>query len=984
MNRVVLNGALRVFLSSTSVDLEPYRERVASLVRSLGQFAVTMNTFPLQPTKDATRASLDQVASCQVYLLLLGWRYGHVPDGQEEQSAEQALSVTHQEYRAARRLGLPCYVFLADASTQDDLTLFPLAVRDVQDPDHRAELAAFRAEVERQQLVGYFHTREELVDKVAAALYDYLLSVGRPTRIPRDLPPRASGFVGRKTELATLLATLRSGQSVGLSALVAGLGGVGKSALAAEALAQVAVDPNAFPGGVSWVRCDGREGLDGLTWVYDQLLAAWGVRLTAEALRGVSAEVEAQAEVREQALRDRLGKLPGPALALLDNIEVAFPLGRALDQLKPLGVTLLVTARHRPSLSGKLRLQTLDVLEPEAALVLFHERYTSQEGVWEAARDTSAAQVVVEALGRLALAVELAAARAAQPGHSVVELAAEVQQPDVLARLQNPLGEQAGQQASVRYSFARSLALLSPPERACFAALGLPAGPDWPRPVITALFAVLIGAAIAEDGRSTVVDAPGPLARRDPLEAVVAAEADAEAALERLVALSLVSLPNSTTRSTSSKSAAGGEAVGAEGLGELGEVAPRGATVGGADAEPARVRLHPLLRALATEEWVRQPAATQQAVRRGLLQGVQAWVNSHTTQSSATYAQLEADEALVVGAMQEAVTDEAESRERLDEDTHAALRAVTDTAFALAYYLDNGGHWQVGVAVWELALQAARATSDRLNEGTVLSNLALLVGYLGDRAQEQRLYEQALAIARAVGNRQSESVGLCNLGILAMRRGAYAQARALYRQALALDRQLDDRRNAAITLTNLGILAYWQGDHAEARRALEQAAQAFHREVGDRSAEANALGILGQLAIADGELARAHQHLDAALPLARASGSPYYLCFILTQQGELARAEGRWQEAERWLDEADVLNQQLGSREHVPLLLSARARLLRDQGQKEAARAVFTQALSIFEALGEAYETRRVRAELAALDATDKPEKPKRPWWRLK
>ncbi len=83
-------------------------------------------------------------------------------------------------------------------------------------------------------------------------------------RPPVKLARRAPGFVGRTRELAALCQQLRAGQSVGLSALVAGMAGVGKSALAAEALATLAADPGAFPGGVTLVRCDGHEGLPGL------------------------------------------------------------------------------------------------------------------------------------------------------------------------------------------------------------------------------------------------------------------------------------------------------------------------------------------------------------------------------------------------------------------------------------------------------------------------------------------------------------------------------------------------------------------------------------------------------------------------------------------------------------------------------------------------------------------------------------------------
>src|SRR6185312_5018606 len=132
-------------------------------------------------------------------------------------------------------------------------------------------------------VAAFFTTPESAALEVAVALHRFLRErAPNQPRPPVKLAPRAPEFVGRTRELADLCQRLRSGQSVGLSALVAGMGGIGKSALAAEALATLAADPAAFPGGVTWVRCDGREGLPGLAWLYDQLLADWGSPLAPE------------------------------------------------------------------------------------------------------------------------------------------------------------------------------------------------------------------------------------------------------------------------------------------------------------------------------------------------------------------------------------------------------------------------------------------------------------------------------------------------------------------------------------------------------------------------------------------------------------------------------------------------------------------------------------------------------------------------------
>jgi tetratricopeptide (TPR) repeat protein len=877
---------LRVFLSSTSVDLEPYRTRVASLIAGMGQFAVTMNEMPLRPTLDATSLSHLELRASDLYLLLLAWRYGTVPEG-------GTLSVTHEEYREARRLDMPCFAFLAHETTDADQSptaLFPASVRD---PQHRQQLLDFRAEVQGH-LVQRFSTLDELVDKVAAALNKYLIEV--PLDLPpRDLPPKVPGFVGREEELDKLLTTLRQGQSVGLSALVAGMGGVGKSALAAEALWRLAADASAFPGGIAWESCDERTGVEGLNWVYDQVQSAWGAPLPSGALRGASTP-EAEAEIRERRLCERL-RPRGAALLLLDNVELDLPLARALATLTPLGITLLVTTRSRFD-APSLRLLALDTLEEQDAIRLLAERFTDRGGAWDAARDEPDARTVVRMLGRLPLAIELAAARAALAQLGIAGLAAELQQPDVLARLQNPLNAQA----SVRYSFEKSLALLTADQRVRFAALGLPDGPEWPRPVIEQLLAVV------------------PPSSVEQAAATEAARAD----LDRMVALSLVTLV----------------APGARGV--------------------VRVRVHPLLRELAAAEWEQQPAPVQQAGLEGLLDGVASWAEAHTAQEAQTYALLEEDEALLVGALRRAVA------------ANDALDAVVDTAFALASYLDEGGHWRVGVEVWSLALQAAREELDTANEGPILGNLGSLYHALGEVEQARRYYEQALAIARERGDQGSEADNLSNLGILFQEQGEWEQARRYDELALAIYDALEDRANYARTLSNLGVMAVQQGEWEEAHRHYEQALAIF-REVGDQAELGRMLSNLGELATIRGDYEQAHGYLDEALRLAPATGDRDLEAIARLYLADLAREEHRWADAEQLVSEALQIARQLGGRRMEAEALVVAGKLARDQGQSVQAQQLFEQALAIFTALGAKAKLREVRDLLAGSEGGEPP-----------
>jgi tetratricopeptide (TPR) repeat protein len=721
----------RIFISSTAIDLWAHRAAVRETLARLGHFAVDMVDWGAAGHGDATSVSREKVATSDALVLIVAWRYGHRSAGQEK-------SVTHLEYDEARALDLPIFVYLADPRTEEDDgpgAIYPAAVRD-PDPENRATLLAFRAELEARHIRDYFTTPDDLAKKVATDVGNWsreqaraeIERAQREPRPPRDLPPRVAEFVGRGTELATLCAGLRAGQSVGLSAAVAGMAGVGKSALAAEALHTLASEPDAFPGGIAWVRCDGREDLPGLTWIYDQLLGAWGVAVPPEA-QAAAATPEAAAELRERALRARLRPLDDgpaqPALALLDNVERGLPVARALATLNPLGVTLLLTARFEPSAPG-LRQYRLDVLDPDAALALFAERYAEKQGSWQADRDTAPAAEVVERLGRLPLAIELAAARAARARTSVAALAAELRDADRLGKLRDPLDPTL----SVRYAFERSLHELTPEQHARFAALALPAGPDWPRPVIERMLAGV--------GANSDAGAASPA---DDLDA--------------LVALSLLTpLPPDD------------------------------------ESPDPRLRLHPLLRELAEGEWRAQPEAARQAGIAALLAAVRDLVERHARD----FARLSREEELIAGAIEGAATAHVEPRTlaatvralfdylnvgghwrlgmrllalQLDARRQTGDRGGEGTTLNnLGLLADDLGDKAAARAYYEQALAIYREVGDRGGEGTTLNNLGAVADDLGDKAAARAYYEQALAILERIGAVDSARVVRGNLQAL--------------------------------------------------------------------------------------------------------------------------------------------------------------------------------------------------------------------------
>jgi hypothetical protein len=142
---------------------------------------------------------------------------------------------------------------------------------------------------------------------------------------------------GREEDQQTLTAALHSGQALA----VVGMGGLGKSSLAAEVIYALAADPAAFPSGV-----------EGLTWILDQLLAVWEATLPAEATARVTSLEEG-----------------------LQLCEHNLPLARLLDTLAPLGIVTLLTSRRRSAgCTGELQASQDERDEPSDHLAERNDR----------------------------------------------------------------------------------------------------------------------------------------------------------------------------------------------------------------------------------------------------------------------------------------------------------------------------------------------------------------------------------------------------------------------------------------------------------------------------------------------------------------------------------------------------------------------------------------------------------------------------------
>lgn len=152
----------KIYLSATYSDLKAYRDAVYRILRMLRHDVISMEDYVATDAYPLHKCLAD-VASCDLYVGLVGWRYGYTSD--KDNPKQQ--SITELEYRQAGKSGLPQLMFLADkdAPWSDEL-------RDSKkgEGNHGQRIAAFRAELEQTKLVSYFRTPDHLAGLVSVAV----------------------------------------------------------------------------------------------------------------------------------------------------------------------------------------------------------------------------------------------------------------------------------------------------------------------------------------------------------------------------------------------------------------------------------------------------------------------------------------------------------------------------------------------------------------------------------------------------------------------------------------------------------------------------------------------------------------------------------------------------------------------------------------------------------------------------------------------
>jgi hypothetical protein len=151
-----------IYLSATYKDLKAHRDAVYRILRMLRHDVVSMEDYVATDAYPLHKC-LSDVAKCDTYVGLIGWRYGYIP----EQDNPDGKSITELEYRQAGDSGKPRLLFLADSAAA-----WPDEFKDAHtgEGEAGAHITAFRNELEAVKLVSHFRSPDHLAGLVSVAV----------------------------------------------------------------------------------------------------------------------------------------------------------------------------------------------------------------------------------------------------------------------------------------------------------------------------------------------------------------------------------------------------------------------------------------------------------------------------------------------------------------------------------------------------------------------------------------------------------------------------------------------------------------------------------------------------------------------------------------------------------------------------------------------------------------------------------------------
>ena len=757
--------------------------------------------------------------------------------------------------------------------------------------------------------------------------FDVTFNAAAPAPAPTalaQLPPPVAGFIGRGSELEVITQFLNPVSAPGalVVSAVAGLAGVGKTALAVAA-GHAVRQRGWYPGGALFIDLHG----------YDDQRVEPGQALDVllRALGVPGEQIPTETEAKSALYRSVLAQSREPVLILADNASSEAQVRPLLPSGGPHRV--LITSRH--TLAGlQARLLDVTVLDEAASVQLLEAALRgARPDDDRVSGDQQAASRMARVCAGLPLALQIVAALLkADPALSASELAEELaEERDRLEQLKYDDGS-GGDEVSVEAAFELSYRRLKPGVARVFRMLAVNPGPD---------VSVEAAVVLADQGFAKVRRSLSDLARAHMIEIGPSAGRWQMHDLVRLYAQRLSDTNAASDRRDQARyrlfdhyikkmQAAVFYLVAFSGILGPQQFTGQDDALAWLDAERSN-----LVAAVSMAGRLKNYKAAFELSRMlaeylSWHRYVDEWLATATAGLHAAHnlgdQENEADALNSLGlALQgarrfdEAVRLHRNAAAISRQIGHRPLEGISLHNLGLA--LQDLRLWDEAITAYEQDLAICQKLRDLPGESRTLNSLAMCLQEAGQVSKGIEAGKSAAAISQAIGDRHGEGMALINVANGLRLIGQLDAAIAVSMNGSSLLEETGDRYRGAIALVTLGGALNEAGRYDKAITICQNAAATF-REIGDLYGEGKALSNLAS------SLAK-RQHFDEAITICQTSldifrktNDRYMQGAMLRNLGITLQEAGRPDEAVANHREAAVIFRQIGDKHGEGMALS--------------------------------------------------------------
>lgn len=295
------------------------------------------------------------------------------------------------------------------------------------------------------------------------------------------------------------------------------------------------------------------------------------------------------------------------------------------------------------------------------------------------------------------------------------------------------------------------------------------------------------------------------------------------------------------------------------------------------------------------------------------------------------------------------------------------LSGVAKSKHQLGMLFQAQGEYTLALSHFKQALEIFQALNDRVGAAGSLHQLGMIYQAQGEYSRARDSYKESMKIDQELGDKAGLATSLHQLGLLHQLQRDYSQAQRLYEQSHMIFQELGDRMGLAGVFHQFGMLHQEQGEYNKAWECYKQSL-ATAQELGNKAGIAKSFHQMGRLYQDQGEYSQARSYFEKSLSILKEIGDRAGIAKSLHQLGMLHYIQGEFTQAFDHYKQSLQIKEELGDRLGVASSLHQLGMLYQDQAEYLQARLSYKQALNIFHELGDRAGVARSLSQIGLLN----------------